>query len=1097
MLRILLGVDWKENRRQLLTQICARAADGLQGQVVIVPDQFSHEMERALCEAGGDEICRYAEVLSFSRLANRVFSVCGGIAEQPMDHGGRLMAIAAAVDQVRSRLKLYGNCGERPEFLLQLLDTLDECKAYCVTPEALRHAAEGTGGVLAVKLEELALLSESYDAVCANGAQDTASRLMKLQQCLARCGYAEDKTFYFEGFTDFNGLELQILAELLGAGAEVTVTLLCDGMHDGQNVFDCVRRTAKALVNIANRQNDIVQVREAVPGAGEAELTHLRKWLFAGRMPEYDGACEAVSLCAAQDVYDEAVIAAGEILRLVQSGCRWRDISVACGDMTRYRPVLQAVFGRYGIPAYFSGTDNLLGKPVVQTVLFALEAATGGMEQESVFSYLKSGLPPLERDRCDRLENYAIVWNISGSGWKKPWSMHPDGYGGELDESAMAALEALNRDRESAIGPLLHLQKRLAEAENTAQQVLALYDFLEEIGFARRLNEIADGLAAEGQLQQAQEYAQLYQIITGAMEQFYSVLGKTVRSGEQFARLIRALLSQYNVGTIPAAMDSVCVGSVPSMRRSQTKYLFVMGACEGIFPACAGETGLFSAEDRRRLQELGVTVAPGSPERLERELHGIYNVLTAPEKRLYVSAVAGAEAYLFRRLERLFPHAGKTPEPIPEIVYRSPEAALEYLAQTRENTPPEAERLAQCLPKGDIACKRLFRQADFTPGGLTRQTVKGLYGNTLYLSASRIDLFAQCRYAYFLSYGLKAKERKQAAFDAPIYGTLVHFVLEHTARQICREGGFHNVSGQRALELAQQAVDEFTRVNLPDLQDKPERFTYLYERNLQEIMEIVQDMVQELKLSDFEPEGFELEFSKTGEMDAVHIVGKQAESEISGYVDRVDIYRRGEQAYVRVVDYKTGRKNFDYTDLLNGLGLQMLIYLFALENSGEKRFGVRLEPGGVLYFPARCTTISASQKVDAEEAAAMHQKERRRKGLLLDNTAVLHAMEPSDHPVYLPYDCSRDGKRKGDLASGGQMERLKAFVYRQLEQITDDIASGNVTPEPYYRGSAHDACSYCPYGAVCHADAGCVQRRVRARVTRDEFWKEVEAGNGG
>lgn len=1095
MLKILMGVDWKENRRRLLEGVCARARQGCGGQILLVPDQFSHEMERALCAAGGDEICRYAEVLSFSRLANRVFSTCGGAAEQPMDHGGRLTAIAAAVEQVQSRLKLYGNCGQKPEFLLQLLQTIDECKAYCIPPQTLRQAADSAGGVLAVKLEELALLAESYDAVCANGAQDAASRLLLLQKTLAHCGYAEDKTFYFEGFTDFNGLELQIIAELLGAGAEVTVVLLCDGMYSGQSVFDCVRETARSLMRLANRQNDTVEFGSIEPDAGVPELSYLRQWLFSGSSGEFEGDGGAVRLLEGQDLHDEAVTVAGEILRLVQSGRRWRQISVACSDMARYQPVLQAVFGRYGIPAYFSGTDNILAKPVVQTVLFALEAVTGGMEQESVFSYLKSGLSPLERDRCDRLENYAIVWNISGSGWKQPWTMHPDGYGNQLDAAAAAALGELNRDRELAAGPLLRLQQRISSAGNTAGQILALYDFLEEIQFSNRLNEIADRLAAEGRLQQAQEYAQLYEIITTAMEQFYAVLGQTVRTGEEFTRLMRALLSQYHVGTIPAAMDCVCVGSVPSMRQNSTQCLFVMGVCDGLFPACAEETGLLSAEDRRRLRGLGVTVAPGLPEKLERELHGIYNVLTSPEQMLFLSTVAGEEAYLYRRVARLLPRSVcHETDALPQIVCRSKEAALEYLAVSRE-VNADGGLLADCLPQGRGTLDDVFRRADFSAGGLSQKTVQGLYGQTLYLSASRIDRLAQCRCAYFLSYGLKAKERKRAAFDAPIYGTMVHFVLEHTARQICREGGFHKVDVQRAMELARQAIDEFTRAELPDLQDKPERFSYLYERNQQEIMEIVQDLCGELGQSDFAPEGFELEFSGSGEMDAVRIVGAHATGEISGFVDRVDIYRSGDDAFVRVVDYKTGKKDFDYTDLLNGLGLQMLIYLFALEQGGEKLFGARLQPSGVLYFPARRTVLSATQRVDAAEAAQMHSKERRRKGLVLDDDAVLHAMEHAEQPVYLPVTYHRSGERKGDLASREQMEQMKKFVFRQLAAMTDEIASGNVTPEPYYRGPAHDACSFCPYGAVCHADAGSVRRRARVKVSREEFWKEVN-GNG-
>jgi hypothetical protein len=189
------------------------------------------------------------------------------------------------------------------------------------------------------------------------------------------------------------------------------------------------------------------------------------------------------------------------------------------------------------------------------------------------------------------------------------------------------------------------------------EQVEALCDFLEEIGFAGRLQQLTEQFTAQGKLQQAQEAAQLYEILIGALEQLYAVLGKTVRSADAFVRLIQVLLSQYTVGTIPAAMDCVRVGALLDMRRSRTTRLFVVGAADGCFPACVQQTGLLSEHERERLRALGVPVAPGAPEKLEREMLAIYDVLSAPEAGLSVSCTAGQESYLFRRLQKLFPDA--------------------------------------------------------------------------------------------------------------------------------------------------------------------------------------------------------------------------------------------------------------------------------------------------------------------------------------------------------------------------------------------------------------------------------------------------------
>ena len=207
MLELWLCPSRKQNTARVMQALCEKTAQ----RILVVPEQFSHEAERMLCRAGGDTISRFAEVLSFSRLASRVFSIEGGSACEETDAGGRLLLMALAVEQVRPRLKLFGASTSRPEFLLQLLDTLEEFRAYCLRPELLRAASEKLSGALAVKTEEFALLMESYDAACANAGQDPSSRLTRLAAALETGTFAAGRQLYLDGFTDLNGVELEIL----------------------------------------------------------------------------------------------------------------------------------------------------------------------------------------------------------------------------------------------------------------------------------------------------------------------------------------------------------------------------------------------------------------------------------------------------------------------------------------------------------------------------------------------------------------------------------------------------------------------------------------------------------------------------------------------------------------------------------------------------------------------------------------------------------------------------------------------------------------------------------------------------------------------
>ena len=235
---------------------------------------------------------------------------------------------------------------------------------------------------------------------------------------------------------------------------------------------------------------------------------------------------------------------------------------------------------------------------------------------------------------------------------------------------------------------------------------------------------------------------------------------------------------------------------------------------------------------------------------------------------------------------------------------------------------------------------------------------------------------------------------------------------------------------------------------------------------------------------------FEVSFGDQGKMPAIAVSGHRMDAILRGFVDRVDAWELAGRHYFRVVDYKTGKKDFDYCDIFNGVGLQMLLYLFALEESGEAVVGKHPVPAGVQYFPARAPLVSADGRLSDEEAEQARAKEWKRRGLLLNDDLVLRAMEPGDNPSRLCCTRKKDGTLSGDLADRQQLHLLRDYVFRILGNMVDEIASGRVDPNPYTRGSSHDACAFCPYGAVCH-QALVEGRRNYQAMTAQRFWAEM------
>lgn len=1079
MLTMMLGTDWVANRDTLLSMIVQDVKEEKGGRIWMVPELISHDTERRLCKAAGDTASRFAEVLSFTRLYRRVCETVGHGTRECLDNGGRLVAMAAAARQLHSKLKAYASVETRPEFLMGLVDAVDEFKRCCITAEDLRFASRQTQGSLAQKLEELALLLETYDALCQQGKRDPSDQMTWLLEQLEDSSFAVEHVFYIEGFPDFTRQHMEILKHLAQQSPNVVISLNCDSPSTADLAFETAANTAALLLRWAEDAGVKTRVCNVKPR--NDALEPVRRKLFHGVPQHHPHTSQKLQVCRFNSVYEECLGAAERIMTLVRSGARYRDISVVCGDMGAYRNTVSMVLQRCNIPIYLSGTEDILEKTVITTVLAAIDAALGGFERTDVIRYLKSMLSPLELATCDLVENYAIMWNITGSRWLQTWTNHPEGLGEEWTDRAQGKLSALNAAREQLVDPLVRLRNGFRSAVSVSQQVTALYEFLNDIRLSDRLAVLADEMDLAGDNRNAQILDQLWEILLSALEQMHDVLGQTHWDEEHFTRLLRLLLSQYDVGTIPPVLDSVMVGPVSAMRCLQVKHVIVLGALEGSLPGYPGSKGVLTDQDRVALRQIGVPLTGGAMDGIQAEFAEIYGVFCGAEESIYVSCPAGQPSFLYRRLLTMAGEESQHDELLGAAKADPLEAGALFVRVNDKN--------AAAAVGVTEAYERVHSHVSHNLGTISQENIRKIYGKELKLSASQVDRFADCRFSYFLKYGMRAKERKTITVDPAEFGSYVHAVLEKTAKAVMDRGGFAEVSLEQTMDLAREFAAQYADERFSQIDS--ERITYLFQRNTAELELVVEELWEELRESGFVPVEFELSFGGKGIMDPIEIPGRMMAATLRGFVDRVDAWKQNGQNYFRVVDYKTGRKDFDYCDVFIGYGLQLLIYLYALENAGELVLGEHPVPAGVQYFPARVPFISAEGLISDEEADALREKAWKRKGLLLNDEQILEAMEPGEKPRRLNITRKKDGTISGDIADRSQFRLLKGYVFTLLGKMVDEIASGSVEANPYTRGSSHNACTFCPYGAVCHPDEVSGRRDYKT-MSSQKFWEEVE-----
>ena len=574
---------------------------------------------------------------------------------------------------------------------------------------------------------------------------------------------------------------------------------------------------------------------------------------------------------------------------------------------------------------------------------------------------------------------------------------------------------------------------------------------------------------------------------------------------EEFTSLLRQVLTQYSVGTIPVSLDQVQVSGVARNDRHTAKYLFLLGANDHVLPTPGQGGGILGEDDRAELARRGVELAPTGMDQMGIELQNLYAALAQPTQGLTVSwpaaDVSGAElrpAFVVDRLLSLFPALRVEREPAAKP-YRltAPLPALESAV------PGGALwRRLEAVPAFRPRLEAMARAAHQTRGSLSPGAVRALYGKSAGMTASRLERIRTCHFSYFMEYGLKARPRTPAAFDAPQIGTFLHFLLERVTRDVQALGGFAQVDQDALHALIRKYIEEYVEKELRNFQNRNARFRYLFARLRTTAYAVMDQAAEELRRSDFVPLAFELSFGDGPESDipAVVISEPDGELRIGGKVDRVDGWLRDGKLYLRVVDYKSGKKAFDLAAVRMGLDIQMLLYLFTLQKAGPSYFGREIEPAGVLYLPARDDILSARRNIPPEKLQAEREKQLRRSGLLLAEPQVLQAMEHEalTEPRYLPLRVNKSGDLSGSLASAAQLGKLGRYVDKLLRDIAGEIRGGVIDADPCCHTEEDSPCRYCDWAPACHFQDGRDGDRLHyiLPVKPGEFWQEIEGIEG-
>lgn len=1073
MVRLILGRAGSGKTTRLLEGVRARAASGVTGQIFLVPEQFSLNAERALCRACGNAVSLSAEVLTFRSLATRVFTEVGGCAGTPLDKGGRILTMYLAVQNVRDRLRVYGETILRPEFLTKLIALSDELKAYHVTPADLL-LLDGSTGTLPDKLHDIACIAGAYDALMTAELNDPADRMNTLAHVLDGRGYFRGRFVCIDGFNGFTGAELDVLAPMFAEAAQVEIALCADSVSDssgGAGLFSHVQETISAIFKLCSRINVPCEADTASTACRrfvhpDGDLAAVERGLFDYVLPPKAAPSDgSICLYEAESLYSECEAAAATAKELLMRGWRQRDIAVVTRDFAGYGRTAQAVFEKYGLTVFLDAAGDVAQTLPFRFLCTALDIAANGCTLARMMRLLKTGLAGISRPEADILERYASLWNLNGPVWlsEAGFTANPAGYGVPMDDDAQASLQTVNEIRRRAAEPLI----RFIDASHdqpARRRAEALYAYAEAVGLAEALDALEDGPS-------------LWDVFCACLDQCVLILGDAPLKDAVFAELFRLLVTQYAVGQIPTGADAISIGDALRSRAEHPRAVFVLGASDGVFPPKPADDGILSQADRRRLaDDLGITLAPANESRVAWEQLIAYQTLASPSEYLWLSyAKPNTPSYLLDRIRVILPDLPLTMESSVGPLFRTfAEAPCEELAAAALR-PSGADVLSSSayhvLRGAGAGYDVLSRAAAAASGdrGTLRapETTQKLYGRDPVLTASRVERFQTCRFAHFAQYGLKLRSDRPASFAAAETGSFLHDVLEKTAKDIAAAGGF-SIDRSTLIECidtsARRHIDEYIETCLGGLASLSPRLRNLIDRLSKTVLEVLYGLVEEFSVSKFIPVGFEVPLEKDGRPISFDAGGETVR--LSGKVDRIDMWEVDGKRYIRVVDYKSGSRNFSYADVENGVGIQLLLYLFAVAARDQS-----MRPAGVLYKPIGNRFVSLTPGMPPEAVADECRKARRCRGIVLDDDEVILAMEAvgeGEKEQFLPVSIEGgvvSRRSRSALVSPRQFAILKGHIARLMRETKAALSGGSITCNPMDR-----TCTYCDFHRLCRFD---------------------------
>lgn len=1059
--------------------------------LTLVPEQFSYEFDRKLYELLEVSAFNRLETHSFQSLARAVFQRYGYVPDgktnaDKLTQTALLYQAAIYTSERERSLQILGKQCQQASFTAELQGVFSQLRRSGVTPDKLFQMCMELNGRLQEKTMDLFRIYQRYDRLLSeHQLKDTETDLTEA----AAVSNAKDAflgcVLFIDEFESFTEDEYELLVVLFSSCQDVYIALRTEEQtHQEFSLFETVNHTLERIRRMGTELHVPVEIQhcDTAYRFQYEDLAWLSRHVFRRAEP-LEKPAEHIHIIEAVSPNEEAEYVCATIRRLLANdpALRCHDIAVLSNRMADYQSILETTMDRYEIPFHIDEKRSVLHMPLMVYLFTMLELICSKKPDTELLLRLgKTGLTSCSVMEIAELENYCYAWQIDGETWKQPFT----GGNCELAENVRRILfEPLDKLRQ------------LCENQRSGKAFCEiLYEYITENQIEKRLDQQLHEITDELQrIQTAEDWAFVWNSFVDILDHMALLYHDMKLDIREFSSVLRAMLSSVQRSVPPRTLDAVLISQGSTARLNAPKIVFLMGVCEDVFPAKAGGNSIFSEKDFAALEQIQLPVFKSKNAQLADSRLAAYKLLSAASHALYltyptvdVSHQRCYPASVLTQIQRMFPaspHMKQTCRQQGSAYYAvSMHAAYYRYIQDYAEHSEDTASIEKVLMEDALYRQRLQALQHLTEQ-YTEKKDKPLYqienpklmeayiGDTIHLSATSLENYQLCPFAYFCRHVLHLFSRQKVQLVGAGTGSLIHSCLERFLKNFDKSA-FLQLTPNQLKTISKDYAAQFWNEQMGGNFSKSNREIASYEKIVENMHLLLLHLQEEFRQTAFYPRFIELKISPNQpDFPSPLLYTSQGKRIcLTGKIDRVDLCEDGDLLWVRVVDYKTNSKQFHMGNVLYGLEMQMLIYLFSITEHHTALSGAL--PAGVLYLPAGGIESNLDRNSKTTPAAKC-QETYRMNGVLLKDPHLIRLMEQECGGIFIPAKldatekiCRDERKKDGIFLTQRQFQMLRKYVFQKMTNTAEQIYDGNIDAAPLLL-KGRENCTYCAYANIC------------------------------